>query len=801
MGIDWNKWLKGLTLVSAMCAGGTVLADDIVVTDGLWKVTYMESEKAFRINVLDEGGAARKCVVNHSASAAHYDNAGGTPREVTTASFATVEQSVAEVDDAFGAGRCYTFTFTGPDNGDEVAMRQRFYIYPGRDYLLTDLSLVGDAGIRSNYLAPVSVDGGSYVLFASSDNNRMLRVPYDNDAFGRYGKCRMTGDVLSYEVSALYAGESREGLVVGSVTHDIWKSAVAASLSNNGTVNALRVFSGVSTADTRDSIPHGKVKGPEVVSARMFVGYFDDWRTGMETFAEANNLVAPRTESWTHGTPFGWQSWGVLAEKNSYDTDVEISDYYHEVLTPGGFCNSQGNIVFSLDASDGMSSTEHSAFIRQCEEKNQIVGCYGTPFSMWSDENPNWDDVLGQAADGTQWRRRDVVLKADGKPIRLDGAYCMDPTHPYTKSAMANFLRTQAAYGFRYVKMDFLNCGMVQADSYYNPEVTTAVAAYNEGMEYIRRQLDQWGMFAAFSIAPLFPHQYANSRRVACDTWGSIGHSEYCMNAISAGWWTDRLFQYNDPDHLVLVGANEQLNNSIGENRARFTTGAVTGMMLVADNFSLSDRSGRGWAERSREVAQTVMLNRDINEMADLGRSFRPVYGYKEYNGNDDGAENFFMLHTDNYLYVAAFNYEDKDLRGEIPLELLDIAAGDFSEVRELWTNAVVDVAGALPYHVPGEDARVYRFKKTHGSGIAGTEQGGAAGLRVTALGGGRLMAYAGKAMERIEAFDLQGRLLTAEALDRRTQVAVSLRQARGMALVRVRYADGTWETCKALVR
>ena len=115
MGIDCNKWLKGLTLVSAMCTGGTVLADDIVVTDGLWKVTYMESEKAFRINVLDEGGAARKCVVNHSASAAHYDNAEGTPREVTTASFATVEQSVAEVDDAFGTGRCYTFTFTGPD--------------------------------------------------------------------------------------------------------------------------------------------------------------------------------------------------------------------------------------------------------------------------------------------------------------------------------------------------------------------------------------------------------------------------------------------------------------------------------------------------------------------------------------------------------------------------------------------------------------------------------------------------------------------------------------------------------------
>ena len=31
-------------------------ADDIVVADGMWKITYMESEKAFRINVLNEGG-------------------------------------------------------------------------------------------------------------------------------------------------------------------------------------------------------------------------------------------------------------------------------------------------------------------------------------------------------------------------------------------------------------------------------------------------------------------------------------------------------------------------------------------------------------------------------------------------------------------------------------------------------------------------------------------------------------------------------------------------------------------------
>ena len=338
MKIDWIRISKKMFILSLWTVPMAVQADDIVVTDGMWKVTYMEGEKAFRINALNEEGAARKCVVNHSASAARYDNTEGEAREVTTASFAEVSYDEAAVDDEFGTGKCYTFTFSLPENGDGVTMKQRFYIYSGQDYMLTDLSLEGDAAIRSNYLAPISV-GTAYTLYMSNDGNRMLKVPFDNDGFGRYGKYKMSGEVTSYEVSVLYEGSSREGLVLGSVDHNLWKSAVSANLSNNGAVNELHVYSGASTSETRDVIPHGKVNGPVITSARMLIGYFDDWRTGMETFADANNLVAPRTESWTLGTPFGWQSWGVLAEKNSYATDVEISDYYHEVLVPGGFCN------------------------------------------------------------------------------------------------------------------------------------------------------------------------------------------------------------------------------------------------------------------------------------------------------------------------------------------------------------------------------------------------------------------------------------------------------------------------------
>ena len=149
--------------------------------------------------------------------------------------------------------------------------------------------------------------------------------------------------------------------------------------------------------------------------------------------------------------------------------------------------------------------------------------------------------------------------------------------------------------------MDFTSNGMVQADSYYNKDVTTAVEAYNEGFSHFISEVDKGEpMFIALSIAPIFPYQYGNSRRIACDTWGKIGQSEYSLNAVSGGWWTNEFYQYNDPDHLVLVG-NDAEKETEGENRARITNGAVSGMVLVSDNYSLEDKSGRGDAKLSRE--------------------------------------------------------------------------------------------------------------------------------------------------------------------------------------------------------
>lgn len=51
--------------------------------------------------------------------------------------------------------------------------------------------------------------------------------------------------------------------------------------------------------------------------------------------------------------------------------------------------------------------------------------------------------------------------------------------------------------------------------------------------------------------------------------------TEYTLNALSYGWWQDKVYQFNDPDHIVLRDATD------GENRARVTSGSLQEFSLL----------------------------------------------------------------------------------------------------------------------------------------------------------------------------------------------------------------------------
>jgi alpha-galactosidase len=442
-----------------------------------------------------------------------------------------------------------------------------------------------------------------------------------------------------------------------------------------------------------------------------------DWRDGMELFATICNERQPGRRTWQGGTPFGWQSWGVMATKNNIQVDMAVADFFAETLRKGGFAGEDGLQIMSIDAWDNLNDANRRLLTGHCASQGQITGIYRSPFSLWWGSE---DDLERKLFEGCEFTANQCVLKANGKPIKYDGAFCLDPTHPATLERFAREAASLKAAGFEYFKIDFTSNGMIQADSYYDPSVRTAVEAYNYGFTRFIQELDRGGrVFTALSIAPIFPYHYGNARRIACDTWGKIDQSEYAMNAVSYGWWTNEFYQFNDPDHLVLVGKDAAKGDveSLGENRARYTTGICSGMVLLPDVWSLSDSSGRGDARLSIERAQQVAMNADVNAVGRIGRSFRPLYGGRQWRAETGAAENLVTLHTDSAIYLAAINYSNDPLNVAVPIADLAPLPAPHVEGRELWTGEPVtfrlNFNPAQPQiliSVPPKDARLYRF-------------------------------------------------------------------------------------------
>ena len=105
-------------------------------------------------------------------------------------------------------------------------------------------------------------------------DKRVLFTPFDNDKWIRYEAKELKNINESYEVTAIYDNFTRTGMVLGSLTHDIWKTGIKAVGDEKGMIRHLSIFNGVSNDITRDSISHGSIKGRSLKSSKVFLGFF-----------------------------------------------------------------------------------------------------------------------------------------------------------------------------------------------------------------------------------------------------------------------------------------------------------------------------------------------------------------------------------------------------------------------------------------------------------------------------------------------------------------------------------------------
>src|SRR6185436_9752807 len=119
------------------------------------------------------------------------------------------------------AGNQVVVTSTG--NG--LPTMQQLFDFDGQHHFLTRVVVLGN-NLSTAWIAPVVVStkgGGDIGEYADP---RLLWIPFDNDAWVSYNAAPINSSGVSFEAAAFYDNNTRNGIVVGSVLHDTWKTGV-----------------------------------------------------------------------------------------------------------------------------------------------------------------------------------------------------------------------------------------------------------------------------------------------------------------------------------------------------------------------------------------------------------------------------------------------------------------------------------------------------------------------------------------------------------------------------------------------
>ena len=626
--------------------------------------------------------AGNKTVIRAASSVCQNN---GVP--ISSKDYSLRQLTSVVVKDNFGEGK--KFIISSRKQGLPV-LQQVFYTYPGRQSFLMEVILKGST-LSSNYMAPL-ISGDAEI--GPAGDNRTLFVPFDNDAFVSYNAKSMQSKITntSAEVGAVYEEVSRNGLVFGSVEHGAWKTGVRTTGQANK-LTQLEIWGGLADSlITHDQVAHGKLKGSIVKSPKIMVGYYADWRSGMEEYGKTNRLADPPVIVARKGmTPFGWNSWGALQDKISFEKIYKIAGFFSDSLKT--FRN--GNTLYiDLDAFwdylvPGGTRGDFAplkAFVDYCRQHGLKAGAYMAPFTDWG-----WKSGPGRKVEGTEFTYGDLWTKVNGKYYDFDGGRAIDPTHPGTKKIIGYIVNKLKASGFTMMKIDFLGHATIEADSFYDKNVTTGMQAYRQGMEFLTGALGK-DMLIYAAISPnLATGRYAHMRRIACDAFKSIENTSYTLNSVNYGWWQTYLYDFVDADHIVFG------NETLGANHARLTSGLITGSLVLGDDFSSEGQ----WKGRIKEL----LGDEEILKIARNGVAFEPI----ETNTGDKSGR-FFTRRIGNVTYLAVFNFSDMPLAKEIDLKTLGLDPKSHYQVKELYTHKESNVKGNFSLNLDQKNAAIYTF-------------------------------------------------------------------------------------------
>lgn len=623
---------------------------------------------------------------------ARFDNAIAYVDEIkagylASTNFSKHSYTIDPIKDPLGKGSCINLVHE--DDNKPLKLIQHITLYENRAFVL--LSAEAEAAtagglVETRNISPLSIlPAAKGQCYVPGTSNQFIDYPFDNDnwvdviaqQWPTSANAAIRG--TSYELAAVQDAANHAGFVTGSLTHDCWKTGIRyASSATAGSIDSLIVYGGAAVGDnpslpasfggrdgTHDYMAHGTIKGESVQSPLIYLSASADVRKTLVEYGQVNTTIAGALQ-WNKSMPVYWNSFGVEGvlgyEKVMMPADVaKISDYLHSLDQ----FNRYSKPVLSIDSYDqGIYTTDVlSAVSRYGKKKGQQMGFYFGPFVAWT-----WKNSVEQSKlPGVDVYLRDVVLRdAKYNPIPYkDGdwaAYPLDPTHPGVRAYIVSQLQKAKAVDAKFIKIDFLPAGALEAATHYDPAVRTGMQAYNQGMKLFKKLVDSImgpDIFITMAISPLFPHQYAHTRFISTDVYSHLrndqpgfpnwGSTSASMISASHLWWVQgTLWPCTNMD--VLVMKNFQKNPDLSEQEVKVRLfSLITLGSLLGDG---SDFRHKLAAERGRKF----LNNPSVCAFFDHPKAFTPL---RQAEGNSPSQQLSFFLPGDTLL-VSAFNF-DKD--------------------------------------------------------------------------------------------------------------------------------------------
>lgn len=656
----------GMVVGVVLCLSTIVVqAQDVVIENSILAVKWTAASQRLSITakprgitfvedgvLSHEGGNAKKVTINHPT---------------------------------FGTGETIEVTYFG-GNRDQVML------FPNLPFALLKTTLANDK-TESQITRQLKTSALSLKLGKPASQLKSL---------GTGGLQDPAKDSGSYVWMTVAVPETRNGVVFGWLTHERGSGVLLPKVDGD----TVRVESQLDYGRLR--LAPGKTEELETLA----IGYFEDVRLGMETWADT---VAKVYNIKLRPQPSGYCTWYSSPHGGASDEQhlAELAGFAATNLAPFGFSvvqiddKWQAGVStngprrnFNTHAPGGSYPSGMKAAADHIKSLGLVPGIWFMPFA-----GTYYDPLFKEHQ---EW----FVKDEQGNPFETRwGGTCMDMTHPGAREYLRGMVQRIASdWGYQYFKMDGLWTGsgtrlMYVNDRYkddsigegvlFNPD-KTHVEAFRDGLKLVRETAGP-NVFFLGCCAPQNMRSYGgafglvDAMRIGPDNGSSWKALQRGPTYGSRNYFLHGRVWYNDPDPVYI-------RTSIPLKHAQL----ICSWVALSGQLNLSSEWLPAMPQERLEVLKRTLLSH--------GLQARPV----DWLEND--LPRVWVVRDDRcnppHILVGAFNWDsDKPMKMEYPLERLGIPA-DGCVGFDYWSGRFVPpFTKHLTLEVPPESCQIISLR------------------------------------------------------------------------------------------